>query len=256
MGDRHCTCDQLFEKKTSSFTYLLADIASSAALIIDPVLDAAPRDLQHLGELGLELRYILETHLHADHISGAAALRAATGARVGVSRASGIQGADELLEDGARITLESCELVCIATPGHTRGCLSYYVDGMVFTGDCLLIGGTGRTDLPGGDPGLLFDSIRERLWALPADTRVYPAHEYLGGRYSTIGYEKRFNLRVGEGVEKEEFIRLMSAREQRPPPANMSRAIPANLLCGLALDADESSIPTRVINGASAGDQT
>jgi glyoxylase-like metal-dependent hydrolase (beta-lactamase superfamily II) len=226
------TCHQLFECETSSFTYVLAHAATRSALIIDPVFETIARDLQLLRELELDLQHILETHLHADHISGAAALRAATRARVAVCGASRIRCADTYLDDGARLRLGAAEIVCLATPGHTPGCLSYYTEGMVFTGDCLLIGGTGRTDLPGGDAATLYDSIQSRLWSLPPQTRVYPAHDYRGHLCSTIGHEKRFNPRVGANSTREAFIRLMSD-SKRPPPAKMPRAIPANLSCGL-----------------------
>ena len=212
-------CLQLFEEDTSTCTYLLADPGTHTALIIDPVLEATERDLQRLQERGLKLLYVLETHLHADHVTGASELRAVTGARVAVSRMSGIREADLALDDGARVTLGDSQILCIATPGHTPACLSYYTEGMVFTGDCLLVGATGRTDLPGGDAAVLFDSIHRRLWSLPAATRVYPAHEYGGYRNSTIEHESRFNARANRQVKKEDFIKLMAAR--RPPPARM-----------------------------------
>ena len=232
MAARSLTCRQLFEPESSSFTYLLSDAATREALIIDPVLETAARDLQLLHLAGLELRYVLETHLHADHVTGAAVLRATTGAQVAVSRASRIQGADLLLDDGATLSLAAAQLLCIATPGHTAGCLSYYTQGMVFTGDCLLIRGTGRSDLPEGDAATLYDSIHTRLWSLPAQTRVYPAHDYGGHRRSTIGCERRLNPRVGAGSSRAGFIRLMSELK-RAPPARMLQAIPANLHCGL-----------------------
>jgi glyoxylase-like metal-dependent hydrolase (beta-lactamase superfamily II) len=239
MATGQFTCHQLFEHETSSFTYVLADAATRSALIIDPVLETVARDLQLLRELELDLRHILETHLHADHITGAAALRAATGARVAVSRTSRIRGADAYLDDGTRLSLGAAELVSLATPGHTPGCISYYTDGMVFTGDCLLIGSTGRTDLPDGDAAALYDSIQSRLWSLPPQTRVYPAHDYRGHLCSTIGHERRSNPRVGASSTKEAFIRLMSD-PKRPPPAKMPQAIPANLFCGVVQNGADS----------------
>jgi sulfur dioxygenase len=235
MATGQFACHQLFEHGTSSFTYVLADDATRLALIIDPVLETVARDLLLLRELELELRLILETHLHADHITGAAALRATTGARVAVSRASRIRGADAYLDDGTTLSLGVAEIVCMATPGHTPGCLSYYTNGIVFTGDCLLIGSTGRTDLPDGDAAVLYDSIQGRLWSLPPQTLVYPAHDYRGHLCSTIGRERRFNPRVGASSTKEAFLRLMSG-QKRPLPAKMLQAIPANLSCGLVQD--------------------
>jgi glyoxylase-like metal-dependent hydrolase (beta-lactamase superfamily II) len=155
-------------------------------LIIDPVLETTRRDLQQVQDLGVKLLYVLETHLHADHVTGASELRAVTGARVAVSQLSGICEAVRALDDGKRVTLGGSQILCIATPGHTPGCLSCYTDGIVLAGDCLLVGSTGRTDLPGGEAAVLFDSIQRRLWSLPAATRVYPSHEHGGYRSSTL----------------------------------------------------------------------
>jgi sulfur dioxygenase len=222
---------QLFDPGAGAFTYLLIDGNTRSAVIIDPVLEGVDRDLLLLRESGVKLTHILETHLHADHITGAGRLRAATGALIAVSATSGIHGADVLLEDASTLPLGACEIVTLATPGHTAGCMSYYVAGMVFTGDCLLVGGTGRTDLPGGFPERLFDSIVGRLFSLPPQTQVLPAHDYRGNRSSTIGREKLLNPRIGGGRSREEFVCLM--RDLKPVlPAKMQEAIRMNLYCG------------------------
>jgi len=224
---------QLFETSCGAFTYILGDVATRAALIIDPVLEAADRDLQVLRESHLQLTHILETHLHSDHITGAGRLRASTGALIAVSAASGIRGADVVLEDSSITRFGEHQLAALATPGHTEGCMSYYIDGMVFTGDCLLIRGTGRTDLPGGCAEKLYDSVTRRLWTLPPATLVFPAHDYHGHSRSTIGDEKRLNPRIGGDRSKQQFARLMSELRLKAP-TKMGDAIPANLYCGAA----------------------
>ncbi len=223
---------QLFEPTCSAFTYILGDAATRAAVIIDPVLETAQRDLRVLQESRLELTYILETHLHADHITAAGQLRASTGALIAVSTTSGIRGADVLLEDCSNIRFGKHQLAALATPGHTEGCTSYYIDGMVFTGDCLLISGTGRTDLPGGSAEKLYDSVQRRLWTLPSATLVFPAHDYHGDCCSTIGDEKRLNPRIGGNRSKQQFVRLMNElRLSRPK--RFGDKIAANLYCGV-----------------------
>jgi len=233
MSDRKPIFCQLVEPEASALTYILGDPRTRRALIIDPVLETVERDLQALRNLNLELEIILETHLHADHVTGAGALREATGARIAVSRASGILGADLLLEDRSPVSVGTLTLLTLATPGHTQGCVSYYIDGMAFTGDCLLVGGIGRTDLPGGSSNRLYDSVHRVLWPLPPTTQVFPAHDYRGHRSSTIEVEKRSNPRVGDGVEKLGFLQMMQEL-QLAPPRKMRTAIPANLRCGAA----------------------
>jgi len=222
---------QFFEPGCGAFTYILGDAATRGAVIIDPVLEAAERDLQFLHESRLKLTYILETHLHSDHITGAGRLRESTGALIAVSATSGIRGADVSLVDCSTIRFGEHELVALATPGHTEACMSYYLDGMVFTGDCLLISGTGRTDLPGGSAETLYDSVTRRLWTLPPATAVFPAHDYHGRSRSTIDREMRFSPRIGGDRSKQQFVRLMSELRLKAP-TKMSEAIPANLYCG------------------------
>jgi sulfur dioxygenase len=244
---------QLFEPGCRAFTYILGDASTRGAVIIDPVLEAVDRDLQFLHESRLKLRYILETHLHADHITGAGRLRESTGALIAVSTTSGIRGADVSLADCSTIRFGEHELAALATPGHTEGCMSYYMDGMVFTGDCLLISGTGRTDLRGGSAEALYDSVTRRLWTLPPATSVFPAHDYHGRSCSTIDHERRFNPRIGGDRSKQQFVRLVSELRLKAP-TKMSEAIPANLNCGSGTHSSRATAASDPVFSTNHGD--
>jgi glyoxylase-like metal-dependent hydrolase (beta-lactamase superfamily II) len=222
---------QLFEKETSTYTYLLAEKESLEAIIIDPVLDTAERDLTLISELGVKLKYILETHIHADHITGATELRKRTGAKTAVSRLSDVECADILLDNNSQLVFGSEVVHAIATPGHTHSCMSFYLRNMVFTGDALLIRGTGRTDFQQGSATELFQNIRQKLFSLPEETLVYPAHDYKGHTHSTIGLEKKFNPRVNLNKSEAEFIALMNELKL-DPPKKLKESLPANLRCG------------------------
>jgi sulfur dioxygenase len=221
---------QLFDPESSTYTYLLADEESRKAAIIDPVQEQSARDLELIRELGLELIYTLETHVHADHVTGSGALRDATGAKVVVSSAAGVGCADLAVEDGAVLSLGRYTIRAITTPGHTVGCVSYLAGGRLFTGDALLIRGTGRTDFQGGSAGQLYDSITTKLFALPDETLVYPAHDYKGRTVSTIGEEKRLNPRLA-GKTSADFVQIMRDLHL-PRPKKIEVAVPANLVCG------------------------
>lgn len=225
---------QLFDTESSTFTYLIADEATRQAAIIDPVREQSARDLQILHELDLRLIYVLETHVHADHVTGAGKLREATGAKTVLSAASGVSCADVFVEDGQRLTLGELEIQVLSTPGHTSGCVSYAVEGRVFTGDALLIRGSGRTDFQSGSAEQLYDSVTKKLFTLPDATLVYPGHDYKGWTHSTIGEEKRFNPRLA-GKNKTEFVALMQ-NLNLPKPKKIDLAVPANLLCGTAVE--------------------
>ena len=222
---------QLFDYETWTFTYLLADRATGEAVLIDTVKEQVERDLALLKELGLRLKYVLDTHVHADHVTGAAKLREATGALTGVSRAGGGASADLQLEDGQELEYGSFHLKVLATPGHTDTCLSFYSEGMVFTGDTLFVRDVGRTDFQHGSNEKMFRSIREKLFRLPAETLVYPGHDYRGHQVSTIAEERRFNPKVGERNGYEEFRREMEAMKLGPPK-RLHVAVPANLRGG------------------------
>jgi sulfur dioxygenase len=183
-----------------------------------------------IGREGLRLRYVLETHTHADHITGSSLLRERTGAKAAAPLACGIVAADLQLEDGEELRFGGETIRALHTPGHTAGSMSYLWRDGVFTGDTLLIGGCGRADFQSGDAGALYDSITQKLFALPEATLVFPAHDYKGRTASTIGDEKRTNPRVA-GRSREEFIRLMGAL-QLPPPRMIDVAVAANQRLG------------------------
>jgi sulfur dioxygenase len=223
---------QLFAPVSSTYTYLLADPQSRQAVIVDPVREHAQRDLGLLAELRLHLVYILETHVHADHVTGASALKKVTGAQTAVSQHCGASGFDQLLDDGNVMAFGGQSLLVIATPGHTPGSSCFLWRDRLLTGDTLLIGGCGRTDFQQGDAGTLYDSITRRLFTLPEDTLVYPGHDYRGRRVSTIAEEKATNPRLA-GKTRNQFIEIM-ANLDLPMPGNIGEAVSANLRGGNA----------------------
>jgi sulfur dioxygenase len=224
---------QLFDAESSTYTYLLADEATREAALIDPVREQLPRDLAVLRELELKLAYVLDTHIHADHITAAGSLRAQTGARTVAGR-KGASCADVQVGHGDEVRLGSLRIEVLETPGHTDDSVSYRIANHVFTGDALTIRGAGRTDFQNGDAGQLYVSITQRLFALPDETLVHPAHDYKGLTVSTIGEEKRWNARIA-GRSKEGFVALMEGLNL-PKPKKIDVAVPANRSCGLASD--------------------
>jgi len=221
---------QFFDVETFTYTYFLVDEITRETVVIDPVYEQAQRDLNMLNELDLQLKYILETHVHADHITGSALLKQRfSEARAVVSKYAGVSCADLEIEQGDVLSVGSVNIDVLTTPGHTDGCVSYYVPGMVFTGDALLIRGCGRTDFQQGDPGLLYDSI-QKIFSLSDDTLIYPGHNYHGLTVSTVREEKLFNPRLANKTRLE-FIEIMN-QLNLSPPQNINEAVPANLNCG------------------------
>ncbi len=221
------------DDRAESRSYIVADRESGKAVIIDAVIENVERDVRIVKELGLTLLFAIETHVHADHITGASLLKDRVGAQIvyGGGAAGVVTGADLFLSDGQDLRFGNSALKALATPGHTDGCTSYVLPGAVFTGDTLFIRGNGRTDLQGGSAATLFESVRGKLFALPDDTVVYPGHDYQGRVSSTIGEEKRFNERLNLSIDKDVFVELMNKRHQ-PRPAKIDIAIPANLRAG------------------------
>ena len=221
---------QFFDPTSCTLSYLLADPVSGDAVIIDSVKERLGAYLSFLQEQELSLAWVLETHIHADHITGAAGLRELTGARSAMGRNGAAGCADRLLGEGDTIVFGNHVIRVIPTPGHTPGCVTYQWRDRLFTGDALMIGGCGRTDFQGGDAGTLYDSIHDRLFTLADETLVYPGHDYRGARVSCIGQEKESNPRLA-GRSRQEFLELM-ANLDLPRPNMMDEALPANLRCG------------------------
>lgn len=222
---------QLFEAESSTYTYIIGDKKTKEAAIIDPVINTVDRDLKLIDELGLRLMYVLDTHVHADHITAASEIRKRTKAKTAVSQDAGVSCVDIPLEDHQELTLGDKKITVLATPGHTNTCMSFYFEGMVFTGDALLIRGTGRTDFQQGSAEKLYESIHEKIFALPDETKVYPGHDYRGQTVSTVELEKKFNPRLGHGRTKEDFKKIMSELKL-DNPKKIHEAVPANLACG------------------------
>ena len=224
---------QLFDPQSSTYSYLLADERSGEALMIDPVFEQVPRDAALVRELGLTLVWTLETHVHADHVTGASALAERLGSKIAVSADGGAQGADRTLVDRDRVTFGGRHLSVRATPGHTHGCLTYVLDdeSMAFTGDCLLIRGCGRTDFQQGSARALYRSVRAQIFSLPDACLLFPGHDYRGLTVTSVDEERRFNPRLGGEIGEDDFVGYMN-NLGLPHPKQIDLAVPANLACG------------------------
>lgn len=221
---------QMFDEDSWTYTYLVGDEGSRDAVLIDPVMERIDRDLRLLEELNLKLKYTLDTHVHADHITGSGLLREETGCQTAVAASNHVECIDSELEDGEILNLSALGVKVIATPGHTDGCLSFLIENCLFTGDSLFIRGSGRTDFQNGDAGTLYDSVIGRLFTLPDDTWVFPGHDYKGQTRSTIAEEKLFNPRFT--LTREAFIEHMK-NLNLPYPKRIMEAVPANQACGM-----------------------
>lgn len=222
---------QLFDQDTWTFTYLVFDDESMECVLIDPVIEQVDRDLSLISQLELKLIGVLETHVHADHVTAAMEIKSMTGVKIYYGSKSGVDCADILLEDGDHISIGDDFIIAIHTPGHTQGCTTFYIDNKLFTGDTLFIGGTGRTDLQGGSADNTYDSCRNKLFTYPDDTLIYPAHNYKGLTLSTVGEERIWNPNVGDSVSKEDFIEN-EKNKNRPYPHKFDIAVPSNQSCG------------------------
>ncbi|KAF3443560.1 hypothetical protein FNV43_RR13247 [Rhamnella rubrinervis] len=243
---------QLFEKDSSTYTYLLADVSHSdkPAVLIDPVDKTMERDLSLVKELGLKLIYAMNTHVHADHVTGTGLIKSKVpGVKSVISEASKSK-ADLLIEDGDKLYFGDLFLEVRSTPGHTLGCVTYVTgDGpnqpqprMAFTGDALLIRGCGRTDFQGGSSNQLYKSVHSQIFTLPKDTLIYPAHDYKGFTVSTVGEEMLYNPRL---TRDEETFRNIMENLNLPYPKMIDVAVPANMVCGLQ---DLSAKPVEAIS--------
>ncbi|NYT52893.1 MAG: MBL fold metallo-hydrolase [Candidatus Vesicomyosocius endoextente] len=221
----------LFEKTSSTYTYLLADMQTLDAIIIDAVDETMQRDITLIRELDLNLKYIIETHVHADHITSSYPLKQYfTQAKIVLSSVNEIICADILLNDGDTLSFGVYTLSAMKTPGHTNGCMSYVVGNKIFTGDTLLIRSCGRCDFQGGSAEKLYDSI-QKIFTLPDETLVYPAHDYKGRTMTSIWEEKQFNKMIGLNVDKQIFVSRVNKMEL-DLPKKMHVAVPANQDCG------------------------
>ena len=223
------TIKQFFDEECSAFTYIVCDSQSKDAVIIDPVKRNVERDLAFLQENALQLKLILDTHIHADHVTSSCKLKELTGALIGHNKFIPVHHADIPLADGEMIQLGSIPIKVIHTPGHTNSCMSYLIGNFVFTGDALMIKGCGRTDFQEGDSRKLFHSVREKLFTLPDETIVYPAHDYKGMTSTTIGSEKKENARLNLTLSEDQFVEIME-NLKITQPAKLEESVKGNLV--------------------------
>jgi sulfur dioxygenase len=224
---------QLFDAPTGTFTYLLADVASGEGVLIDPVFEQHERDLSLIRELGISLVACLDTHAHADHVTGSWLMHQATGSGIALAAAARAENVTLPLQHGDRVSFGGRSLEVRSTPGHTDGCVSYVLDdqSMAFTGDALLVRGCGRCDFQQGDAHTLWRSITEQLFSLPASCLLYPGHDYTGRTVTSVAEEKAFNARLGGAATERDFVGHMQAMKL-PHPHKIAEALPGNLRSG------------------------
>lgn len=223
---------QLFEPVSSTYTYLLGCEDTGEAVLIDPVMPAWQRDLQAVNDLGLRLVLTIDTHIHADHITSAALLKREASSRIATPALDGLPCTDVGFEEGVPLDVGSLRFHPMHTPGHTDNHFALIAGDRVFTGDALLIDGCGRTDFQSGDARALYHSVRDKLFALPGETLVYPAHDYQGRWVSSIAQEKQRNPRLGGNRTLEGFVELMEKLDL-PYPKFIDHAVPGNRACGV-----------------------
>ncbi|MFN3230670.1 MAG: rhodanese-like domain-containing protein [Alphaproteobacteria bacterium] len=237
---------QLFDPQSSTYSYLLGDSASREAILIDPVFEQVRREIALIEELGLTLKTTLETHVHADHVTGGWLLKQKLGSQIAIAAVSGADGADIYFEDGDKLSFGDRHIEVRATPGHTNGCCTFVLDDqtMAFTGDCLLIRGCGRTDFQQGDPKIMFHSVHDRIFSLPDECLLYPGHDYKGSMVTSVGEERLYNPRLGGDIGADDFAGYMENLGLAHPkqidiavPANMRSGEPENP-DGVAIDPD------------------
>ncbi|HEY5603568.1 MAG TPA: MBL fold metallo-hydrolase [Gammaproteobacteria bacterium] len=227
---------QLLEPDSCTYTYLLACPETGATVLIDPVLDTVERDLEILQTMGLQLSYTLDTHVHADHLTGAARLKSLTGSRIAYPAMDELPCADIGIEEHKVFRVGNINIHPLFTPGHTSHHHAYLVDNdthkMLFSGDALLIEACGRTDFQSGDAAALYRSIHGKFYTLPDDTLVYPCHDYDGRCVTTIAQEKQRNPRLGSDISQAEFVSIMKSMDL-PYPRKIDFAVPGNEQCGI-----------------------
>lgn len=232
---------QLFEPLSSTYTYLLGCEETRQAVLIDPVIVTIERDLDEIYRLGLKLAYTVETHIHADHITAALELKKKVGSKIAVPAFDRLPCADVNIHEDVPFQLGSIALLPLHTPGHTAGHFAYRLGDRVFTGDALLIDGCGRTDFQSGDADALYESVTRKLFTLPDDTLVYPAHDYQDRHVSSISQEKKRNPRLGQRCTPEQFREIM-ATLNLPYPKFIDYAVPGNQQCGVCPDTLPASL--------------
>jgi len=223
--------EQMLDSESFTLTYLLADEKTHEAILIDPVIENLSRDLALLDDLALNLKYTLETHVHADHLTSALELHNKTGAEMVIGSQSGAKYANVLISDNQILNFGNLAVKALHTPGHTSACISYLVNDCVFSGDVLFIGGCGRTDFQDGDSKTLYNSVYEKLFSLADHYRIYPGHDYNGNKVTTILEQKNQNPRLKLGISQGDFCKIMSDLNL-PFPKKMDIAVPANLMGG------------------------
>lgn len=223
---------QLFEPVSSTYTYLLGCEETGQAILIDPVMNAIDRDLEALSSLGLQLACTLDTHIHADHITSALEMKKRTGSQIVTPAMEQLPCTDVGIEEGRPFELGSIKLDPLHTPGHTDGHFAFVLQDRIFTGDALLIEGCGRTDFQNGDTDSLYNSVKNKLFALPDDYLVYPGHDYQQRRVSSIAQEKDRNSRLNRDIDLEGFRKIM-AELNLPYPKFIDYAVPGNRQCGV-----------------------